>query len=149
MIFEETIVKKKIIGKYKYEGLGFPIELTNVEFVMLSNEWHPKIDVRRIADTTIKKLAAQGTKLTGNQIKFIRGYFSMSLRQFAKKVVNESHMAVSKWEKFGNQPTHMDDNIEVMLRLYIYEKTSAKTAKQKNTFFEKYLALRDAFFAAA
>ena len=142
-------MKKKTVAKYQYTGFGFPVELANVEFIILDDEWHPKIDVRKLADITIKKLAAQKTRLTGHQIKFIRTYFSMSLRQFASKVVKESHMAVSKWEKFGDQPTRMDDNIEVMLRLYIYEKTATKTIKQKQSFFEKYLELRNTFFATA
>lgn len=142
-------MKKKIAKNYTYEGLGFPLKLTNVELVFIDNEWHPKIDVRKVANDTIKKLAAQKTRLTGNQVRFIRSYFAMSLRQFAKKVVNESHMAVSKWEKYGDEPTHMDDNIEVMLRLYIYEKTSMKTTTQKSKFFDKYLELRNTFFVMA
>src|ERR1700722_1945373 len=112
-------MKSKMVEKYIYNGFGFPIELENVQVIMLRGEWHPKLDVRKIADLTIEKLASQRERLTGNHVKFIREYFSMSLREFAKEVVNESHTAVSKWEKAGKKATHMDINIEKIIRLYI------------------------------
>ena len=41
------------------------------------------------------------------EIKFIRIYFSMSLREFAE-IVNESHMAVKKWGNYSApQPQKM------------------------------------------
>lgn len=73
-------MKTKIEPVFLYEGLGFPIELEHVEMVNVHDEWHPKIDVRYIADEIIKKLATQEERLTGNQVKFIRTYFSMPLR---------------------------------------------------------------------
>lgn len=133
---------RKIVTHYTYEGLGFAIELRQVEMVKINNEWHPKIDVRKIADATIQMLVTQKERLTGNQIKFIRSYYSMTLRDFAKNVVNVSHTAVNKWEKFENKVTNMDINIEKILRLYIYETICMKTAKQKNEFYKKYLALK-------
>ena len=113
-------MNKKIVKNYIYNGLGFPVELHDVEMVLVNGEMHPKIDVRKTADLVIKSLVSQKSRLTGNQIKFIRTYFSMSLREFAK-VVNESHMAVKKWEDFKDEPTRMDQNIEIMLRLHIYD----------------------------
>lgn len=135
-------MKRKTTKKFIYKGLGFPIELHHVEMVKVDREWHPKIDIRRVADSAIKELSFQKERLTGDQIKFIRTYFEMSLREFGKKVVHESHMAVSKWEQFKNKPTNMDINIEVMLKLYIYEKTCIKNLAQTKRFFEKYLIIR-------
>ena len=120
------IMKTKTIARMTYEGLGFPIELRNVKMVMINDEWHPKINMRKIADATMKVLASQEKRFTGYQVKFIRTYFNMTLRDFASEVVSESHTAVSKWEKFGSKPTNMDINIEKILRLYIYEKVNKK-----------------------
>jgi len=131
-------MKTKTVKKFIYKGLGFPIELSDVKMVMIDAEWHPKIDVKKIADKAIKALALQKERLTGAQVKFIRSYFSMSLREFSKKVVHESHTAVNKWEKYGDKATCMDENIEVMLRLYILNKVDMKTVKQKNEFYKKY-----------
>ncbi|MCX7124932.1 MAG: hypothetical protein NTU49_04105, partial [Gammaproteobacteria bacterium] len=116
-------MKKKIVKNYIYDGLGFPVLLPSIEMVYFEDEWHPKIDVYGISDKAIKALITQESRLTGNQVKFIRTYFSMSLRVFAKNVVHESHTAVSKWENNRDKATHMDGNIEAMLRLYIYERT--------------------------
>src|SRR3990167_6452411 len=112
----------KILKTYTYEGLGFPIELHNVEMVMINGEYAPKIDVRAVADKAIKSLVLQKTKLTGNQVKFIRACFSASLRAFGK-IINESHAAVKKWEDYKNKTTNMDLNIEARIRLYIYDST--------------------------
>jgi DNA-binding transcriptional regulator YiaG len=137
-------MNKKIIKKYIYDGLGFPIELHNVEMVMFNGEFHPKIDVRKIADLAMESLVSQRSRLTGNQIKFIRTYFSMSLRDFSE-VVNESHTAVQKWEEFKDNPTNMDRNIEILLRLYIYNHIAIKTKNDKLKFYNQYLALTKMF----
>ena len=142
-------MKTKIVKKFKYEGLNFPVELHNVTMVMVDGEWHPKIDVRKVAEAVIKELPFQKERLTGDQIKFIRTYFEMSLREFALKVVNESHAAVAKWEKCAHKSTSMDINIEILLRLYVLERVLAKSQKQRNQFFESYLELRQTSFTVS
>jgi len=140
-------MSKKLVKNYIYRELGFPIELHDVEMVFFDGEFHPKIDVRKTADLAIKSLVSQKARLTGNQIKFIRVYLSMSLREFAK-IVNESHMAVKKWEDFKDKPTNMDRNIEIMLRLHIYDYTAIKTKndkKEKIEFYHQFLALTEMF----
>ncbi len=127
---------------FSYEGLGFPIQLKNVELFEIDGEWYPKIDVKKVADAAIEALAYQESKITGNQVRFIRSYFSMPLRKFGKEVVHESHAAVDKWEKSDDQITSMNDNTEYVLRLYIIEKIQAKTKKQKEEFFSKYQEIR-------
>lgn len=133
---------KKLMKTYIYEGLGFPIELHNVEMILVNEEYVPKIDVRSVADQAIKDLVFQKTKLTGDQIKFIRSYFFHSLRDFSE-IVNESHTAVRKWESFKNHATNMDPNIEVSIRLYIYDKTCIKNKNDKLNFYEQYHAITE------
>lgn len=140
-------MKKKILKKYVYEGLGFPIELHNVEMVSIEGEFYPKIDVRRIADIAITSLVTQKSRLTGNQIKFIRTYFSKSLREFSE-IVNESHMAIKKWEDFKDKPTKMDINIEILLRLHIYDEIFIKATNDKKqliNFYHQYQTLTEIF----
>lgn len=137
-------MNKKIAKKYIYTGLGFPIELHNIEMVKIEEEFHPKINVRKIADSAIKSLVTQESRLTGNQIRFIRSYFSMSLREFAK-VVNESHAAVKKWEDFADGITTMDVNIEIMLRLYVYDQVVIKKERNKIEFYNRYVKLTKMF----
>ena len=136
----------KILKTYTYEGLGFPFVLHNVEMIKVNGEDVPRIDVRAVADKAIKSLVLQKTKLTGNQIKFIRTYFSASLRDFAK-IVNESHAAVKKWEDFKNKTTNMDINIEARIRLYIYDTTCVKSKNDKIKFYDQYKAINQLFCA--
>lgn len=125
---------------YIYEGLGFPIELHDVEMIFVNGEYIPKLDIRKIADEAIKDLILQITKLTGNQIRFIRSYFSLSLREFSN-VVNESHAAVRKWENFNDQPTNMDPNIEITIRVFIYKTILIKNKNDKAKFYDQYQAI--------
>jgi len=136
-------MKTKMIKSFVYEGLGFPIELLNVQMIEINGEWVPKIDIHQIADEAVKKLATQESRLTGNQVKFIRSYFSMPLREFGKKVVHETHAAVKKWESNGEKITAMNENTEQVLRLFIIEQTSAlksdfyKIFQESKRFFGK------------
>jgi DNA-binding transcriptional regulator YiaG len=136
-------MKTKIVKKFMYDGLGFPIELLNVQLVNINGDWVPKIDVRQVANEAIKKLSTQESRLTGNQVKFIRSYFSMPLREFGKKVVHETHAAVKKWESKGDEITSMNENTEQVLRLFIIEQTSTpksdfyKVFQQSKRFFGK------------
>ena len=136
---------KKVMKTFIYEGLGFPIELHDIEMIMINGEYTPKIDVRAVADDAMKSLVLQKTKLTGNQVKFIRTYFSASLREFCK-IVNESHMAVKKWENFKGKPTNMDPNIETRIRLYVYDKICVKTKSDKIKFYDQYQAINEILY---
>ena len=138
-------MKTKIVNNYVYDGLGFPVDMKDVEMVYIENDWHPKIDVQKIADDVIAQLAVQEARLTGNQVRFIRSYYSMPLREFGEKVAHESHMAVSKWEKKGDFPTKMNANTEHELRLYIIEKSLSKSQESKSKFFDIYMATKRFF----
>lgn len=137
-------MQSKIEKNFKYEGLGFPVILNRVKLVKVGKEFHPLIDVVKISDLTIRSLVMTKSRLTGNQIRFIRKYLSMSLREFSK-IVNETHMAVKKWEDFQNQITKMDPNIELVLRLKISALLKKKEAKKisqcEHEFFNEFTAL--------
>ena len=132
-------MKSKIKKKYIYQGFGFDVELNEVELIFINNEWMPKIDVKKAANLVMAQIPFQHERLNGFQVKFIRDYFGMSLRDFARDVVKVSHMAVSKWEKFKTKPTNMDINIECLLRLYILEKTEKFNEKK---FYSMYREIR-------
>ena len=139
-------MKAKKLEKYIYKGLGFPIELNDVPLVEFEGKQHPKIDIRKVSENAIRELPFQKEKFTGNQIRFIRSFLRMSLREFAKGVVKESHSAVNKWEKFKTKSTNMDSNIETVLRLYLIEKFCSKTIAEKNKFFTYFQELRSLEF---
>ena len=131
-------MKTKIEKNYTYTGLGFPIRLKQIEVVLLGNEWCPKVDVKSVADEAVKQLAIKDTPLTGNEVHFIRTHFGMSLREFAEDVVHETHPAVTKWERFGDEPTKMNTNTEIVIRNFILEQTSSP-AEKKSKFYTRTL----------
>ncbi len=141
------IMKTKKMKTYTYNGFGFPIELHHVEMVEVDGEFHPKIDIRELAENTMQTLAVQESRLTGNQIKFIRTYFKMSLREFSKKVVHETHAAVKKWEDCGDKLTAMDVNIEKAIRLYITDKVVIPRYSS-NLFYKQYQRIEQLFDVA-
>lgn len=116
-----------------------------MELCFIENDWHPRVDAQKVADEVIKMLAVQETRLTGNQVRFIRSYFSMPLREFGEKVAHETHGAVQKWEQKGNSPTNMNSNTEHELRLYIIEALHSKTKESKSKFYDLYMATKRFF----
>lgn len=137
-------MKTKIEKNYCYTGLGFPVEIKQVEMVLLGDTWHPKIDVRKVANLVIKQLATQDSPLTGNEVKFIRVHFGMSLRVFADVVVHETHTAVKKWEDEKDKSTKMNPNTEFVIRTFIIEQTTTKTEK-KSMFYKRTTKARTFF----
>ena len=109
---------EKIVKSLTYEGLGFPIVLENVLFHKIRGEWLPKIDVEELADVIFRRLPSKSSKLTGNEIKFIRTFLGKSKPAFGE-LFKLSHTAVSKWEASGNAPAPISPSQEVVLRLYL------------------------------
>ncbi|MEY8872672.1 hypothetical protein AB9G23_09670 [Francisella philomiragia] len=135
-------LEEKVVKEYVYTGMIFPVTLKNVKMVKYDNEWCPIIDDIAIANEWIKKIGESKDRITGNQLKFIRSYFKMSLRQFSE-VVNESHTAIAKWEKSGNEVAKMDINIEKIIKMYICREVMKDTDdKSLIKIFNKILDFR-------
>ena len=118
-------MKTKIVKKYVDNIAGFPIILSNVEFVFVRSEWVPKINYQLLDRQVLKQLVSIQGRLTGAHIKFIKRYFNMTLKEFAQRFC-VSHVAVIKWEKKLNKPTDMAWAIEKDVRLFIQNRISSK-----------------------
>lgn len=135
-------MKVKTIKQYHYGGLGLSVVLRNVRLCQVQGQWQPMIDIREVATTLFQSLVLQPQRLTGHQVKFIRTYLQHSLRKFATTVVHQSHTSVAKWEKFANQSTNMDLNIEMMLRLYIFANACEQDSTLQASFYSIYQKIR-------
>lgn len=111
--------KTRIEKKYIYEGFGFPVELENVEFNFVRDEWMPKIDILELEIEVARNLSEAHFKLTGNHIHFIRSFLKQSLREFAK-TLHVSHAAVKKWETYKNEKTDMSNSTELMIKVLLH-----------------------------
>ncbi|WP_415063739.1 helix-turn-helix domain-containing protein [Bdellovibrio sp.] len=107
------------IKNYRFEGFGFPVIFDELPAVKVRGELVPDVDFDKYAKPLIEHICArQGVPLSGNQVKFIRNYFGMSLREFAK-MLNVTHQSVMRWEDFTISAAHIDVNTEIVFRLII------------------------------
>ena len=111
-------MEKKIVSQYTDPGFGFPVVLENVPMVKVRGRWTPNINYNELALDVLRELVALDGRLTGNQVKFIRNHFEMTLQAFATRF-GVSHPAVLKWERAGEKPTGMTWSTEKDLRLFV------------------------------
>ena len=114
----ENKTEKKIEKKYIDHGFGFPICLQNVPMVKVRGAWTPDVNYNTLTRAVAMSLASSKSLLTGNQVKFIRQFFEMTLKKFGERF-NVSHPAVIKWESQKNKPTKMDWSTEKDIRMEI------------------------------
>jgi DNA-binding transcriptional regulator YiaG len=120
---------KKIVANLQYDGLGVPIELHSVEMVSFENEYHPRINVRQVADVAMQSYISQKEKFTGNQITFMRTYFLMSQDALAK-LVKQPTSVIKKWEEANHKPANMEPAIEKLLKEQMQKQFSIKKSSQ-------------------
>jgi DNA-binding transcriptional regulator YiaG len=132
----------KILGNFLYEGLGFPIELHNVEMRAFGSEYHPVIDVKKVADSAMQALSTQESTFTGDQVMFMRTYLKKDTSEFAK-LIHSSEQDVTKWESCADKTIDMNLQSENLLKQHIInyfkinnekENTPAKLLASKSIF---------------
>jgi DNA-binding transcriptional regulator YiaG len=107
---------EKKIKRMVFKGFGFPILLFNVPAKVIRGNLEAIINYRHLGATVIKMLCLKATPLTGHQLRFIRHYLELPLRDFAE-LFGLSHPAVLKWEKRGDDFAEISPVTEKMIRL--------------------------------
>jgi len=128
--------KKKIQKSFVDEGFGFPVVLMNVPMLQVRGKWTPNINYKKFAEAVLEALAHKPARLTGNEVKFIRHKFEMTLEQFAKRFGQKSHQAVMKWEAAKDKPTAMLWPTEKDIRLAIIHSFDRSATKFVNLYDE-------------
>lgn len=113
-------MKHKIEKSYLYEGLGFPVHLTNVPMIKVRGEFILDIDFNKLQKAVLLHLCHKKTPLTGNEVKFVRKYFSLTTAAFGK-LFGYSHSAILKWENQEDHVARIAPTTEIYLRLYIID----------------------------
>ena len=83
--------------------------------------WTPDIDYSVLHKAVLRALAHKPARLTGNEIKFVRHYFELTLTQFGD-YFDVSHPAVLKWEGAGDDVPSIKWSIERDIRLFILDR---------------------------
>lgn len=119
--------------EYRYEGLGFPVIISDALMVKIRGQWVLDIDFNHLEETLFGMMSDKPVRLSGNEIRFIRQHARMTLEEFAERF-GVTHAAVSKWEKFGAQPTNMQWSTEKDIRLFVLEHSGASSREFKATY---------------
>lgn len=106
-------------------GFGFPVALLNVPMVEIRGIWTPDIDYIKLTNEVLKSLSVKTSRLTGDEVRFIRLTFEMTLKEFAHRFY-VTHPAVINWEKEKEKPTGMNWVTEKDIRLFIFDKITKK-----------------------
>lgn len=133
-------LERKRQPSFVYEGFGFPVVLLNVPMVRSRGVWTPDIDYRKLAQDVLRRLALHPSRLTGQEIRFIRHSMDMTLEEFAHRL-GVTHPAVVQWEQCGTKPTRMAWALEKDIRLEIIRSQPAPSATR---FVEAYEELAEA-----
>lgn len=128
-------MRTKIEKIYIFEGLGFPVHLTNVPMVEIRGEFILDIDFNKLQKAVLLHLCHKKTPLTGNEVKFIREYFSFTTTAFGH-LFGYSHSAILKWENQGDAIARIAPTAEICLRLYILEFLQKKASDFKHLYDE-------------
>jgi DNA-binding transcriptional regulator YiaG len=106
---------------FVYEGLGFPVVLSDVFLVKKRGVWTPAIDYNKLQKEVLLALARKSAALTGSEIHFIRTYFEMTLASFGKLFGFEAE-SVLAWEETGEKLAKISPVVEQRICLLIIEK---------------------------
>jgi len=110
-----TRQKRKVQRRFVYNGYGFPVVLRNVPMVMVRGSWTPNINYNVLTQKTLYELAHKPVRLTGDEVRFIRHSFDMTLTEFGKERSVKA-ATVTRWEKAGEKATSMKWLTEKRLR---------------------------------
>ncbi len=124
-------MKTKVVKKFEYYGLGFPVTLSNFPVKKYWGEEMPDLNYNTLQHVVIETLARKLVPLTGNEVRFIRQYFSMNYTEFAKRF-GQSRQAIAKWESKGDDFASITPSTELHIRLAIFD-----LLKANNTNFRK------------
>lgn len=106
-------------------GFGFPVALLNVPMIEIRGVLTSDIDYIKLSDEVLKSLVLKKSRLTGNELRFIRLTFEMNLKEFANRFY-VTHPCIINWEKEKNNKTGMNWITEKDIRLFVYNKITKK-----------------------
>jgi hypothetical protein len=102
-------------------GCGFPVILEDIPMVQVRGVWTPDINYEDFHKAVLRALAHKPFRLTGNEIKFVRHFFGLTLAQFGD-YFDVSHPAVLKWDGAGDDLPNIKWSTERDVRLFILDK---------------------------
>ena len=112
---------RKIVKSYIDHGFGFPVKIENAPLRKIRDEWVLDVNFKKYEKLTLEALATKKSRLTGNEVRFIRHCLEMGLKDFGRRFGDVAHSAVLKWENSGDVPTKMNWSTEKDIRMAVIE----------------------------
>jgi DNA-binding transcriptional regulator YiaG len=115
---------------YKCEMLGFPIIIVNPVFKEAFGDHYLDIDNGKLMKSVFKALANKRSKITGAELKFIRGYMKMSQEDFARIAFGDEfdRSKISRLEANRDKVSGLSYTEEMALRAKMLVFVSSKTS---------------------
>ena len=113
-----------------YKGLGFPIKLIDVPMKKMFGDWVIDVDMTELQLIVLKALIHKPTRITKNELKFIRHFLVLTTTEFGK-TFGVSHSAVIQWEK-GKR--NLSPTTELCIRLFVLNHLHVKDKEFRNLY---------------
>jgi DNA-binding transcriptional regulator YiaG len=110
------------MAKLVFKELGFPVLLVDPPMVTVRGRPMPDVNLREIEDAAFRLLAVKPARLTGTEVRFIRKHLRLRQADLAQVLNMANHSVVSQWESREDEPTGMEYNTEVLLRVWMAAK---------------------------
>lgn len=105
-----------------FKELGFPILLHDPPMVEVRGEQMPDVNLREVEDAAFHLLVVKPARLTGAEVRFVRKHLRLRQADLARVLNMANHSVVSQWESREDEPTGMEYNTEVLLRIWMAAK---------------------------
>jgi len=102
-----------------FKELGFPVLLVDPPMVEVRGVRVPELNLRDLQQTVFGMLIVKPARLTGAEVRFIRKYLRLRQADLAQILNMTNHSVVSQWESREDEPTGMQYNTEVLLRIWM------------------------------
>ena len=102
---------------YETHALGFPIIVVNPKFKTRAGQKTLDINFDSLSEKAFLAVLRKPGRLTGGEIKFLRGILGLNQTEFAHTMGLKGHSQVSKWEKAPGKVTRMSVHQEYAIRI--------------------------------
>lgn len=102
---------------YETHALGFPLIIINPKFKTRAGQKTLDINFEALSRIAFQAVIKKQGRLTGGEIKFIRGFLGLNQTEFADAMGLKGHSQVSKWEKNPEKLTRMSIHQEYVIRI--------------------------------
>jgi hypothetical protein len=109
-----------------FKELGFPIVLVDPPMVTVRGKKVPDVNLRALQEAVFRLLIAKPARLTGAEVRFIRKHLRFRQADLAEVLNMANHTVVSQWESREDEPSGMEYNTEVVLRLWMAARSGEK-----------------------